>query len=180
MLQGLWQHCSTMPRFTIISIWSLKAYSATSLLLPATAPPAFGGRKPEKQTGKDIFNVSIFYQRSHWDSCWVELVRLSHPAEGPRLSWGCRRSLGHHRPGKGRPPGESHRGVVEVRQPASLGTIRPERAAERQTGATEPPCWRRAKKKNGFYFFKNNICCSDDYNDLIVTLSHVYGFLEEF
>ncbi|KAF3840563.1 hypothetical protein F7725_006425 [Dissostichus mawsoni] len=52
MLQGWWQHCSTMPRFTISSIWSLKPNSATSF-----SPAAFGGRKPGGKQTRVILDV---------------------------------------------------------------------------------------------------------------------------
>lgn len=152
MLQGLWQHCSTIPRstiprFTIISIWSFKAYSATSLSPPAAAPPAFGGRKPDgkKHVNESPKRYCFFYSRA--TVCWF-FRRQSHPAAGPRLSWGCRRSLGPHRPGRGRPPGGSRTGAEEAPQPGSPAAIRWVRRAERPTGATEPPCWRRAEHKH--------------------------------
>lgn len=144
MLQGLWQHCSTMPRFTIMSIWSLNANSASSLSPPAAAvPPAFGGRKPGSK------------DQQNYDPIWIFTRRIGpridggvrgrpHPSGGRRLSWGCRRSLGPRRPGKGRRPGGSRTGAVEARRPASRATMPPVRPAGRRTGATELPCCRRA------------------------------------
>lgn len=59
-----------MPRFTIISSWSLKAYSATSLSPPA-APPALAGRNPADTQGNSS-GVAV------WDAAGPRLPSLTH------------------------------------------------------------------------------------------------------
>lgn len=74
----------------------------------------------------------------------------SHQAEGPHLSWGCRRSLCPHRPDTGRPPGESRTGAVAHRRPGSPATKPSLRRAGRRSGARALPCWKRAEHKSTF------------------------------
>lgn len=67
--------------------------------------------------------------------------------EGPRLSWGCRRSLCLHRPGTELPPGESHTGAVEGWL-GSPETIRWADTARKTSGATALPSWGGPERKN--------------------------------
>lgn len=119
MLHGLWQHCSTMPRLTNISIWSLKANSATSFPAPV-APPIFGERSPDGTVRFHAYRVWLCLDspdkaviKKHEETPQPEhRAPSAHREEGPRLSWGCRRILCLHRPGTELPPGESHTGAA--------------------------------------------------------------------
>lgn len=70
---------------------------------------------------------------------------MSHPGDGPHPSWGCRRSLCPHRPGRERQPGENRIDAAAVQRPGSRATIQPVRPAERRTEATMLPCRRRTE-----------------------------------
>lgn len=117
--------------------------------LPPLRQPSEGGNLTARNRWMN-FPRGFFFFYSRATVCWF-FRRQSHPAAGPRLSWGCRRSPGPRRPGRGRPPGGSRTGAVEAPRPGSPAAIRWVRRAERLTGATEPPCWRRDEHTHIFY-----------------------------